>query len=87
MDGLDCSKTIRQKRRLLEISIQKLAKFIGVSRSCVYFWEHRVNEPSSAQAIAKLEVALGFNDGELYEMLTRETREAAKQALKIIKEE
>lgn len=66
------SQIIRKRRRELEFSQSRLADLVEATRGSVQLWES--GKTPSVQHIAKLEKALRFEHGQLYDLLAKKSR-------------
>ena len=57
-------KTMAFYRRSLKLSQNKLAKFLGVADSLVWYWEHGIKDPTTSN-LMRLARALGVTETEL----------------------
>lgn len=78
---MEYSEFIKTRRRVMKYSQKRLAELVGVSRGAIRQWEIGVATPTPFFTIAKLEVALGLKEGELYSLLTHKIHKAGLLSL------
>lgn len=78
---MDYSDFIKRRRLMMKYSQKRLGELVGVSRGTVRSWEIGAVLPTPFFTIAKLEVALGLKEGELYSLLTHKIHKAGLLSL------
>lgn len=78
---------IRERRKSLKLTQERLAEAVGVSKTSVVMWELEKYPPTDALNVARLEDSLKMGRGELLDLLagggnpTRPPRAAGEETL------